>query len=90
MISLKIPKEPYGLELPYGITVTVRPLTTAAMATAQAAARRRLEALERQHRERKEAGLPADGLPDLDDEAERDGLFQDLLIKELAVRQVTE
>jgi len=89
MISLKQPTEPYDIELPYGVAVTVRPLTTAGMAAAQAAARRRLESLEGQVRERKEAALPLDGLPDLGDEAMRDGLYQDLLIKELAARHVT-
>jgi len=88
MISLKPRTEPFDIELPYGVTVTVKPLTTAGMAVAQAAARRTLEAIETQARERKEAGLPLDGLPDLDIEAERDGLFQDLLSKELAFRHI--
>ena len=88
MISLKPQAEPFDIELPYGVTVTVRPLTTAGMAVAQAAARRTLDAIETQARERKEAGLPLDGLPDLDIEAERDGLFQDLLSKELAIRHI--
>ena len=88
MISLKPQTEPFDIELPYGATVTVKPLTTAGMAVVQAAARRRLEAIDTQVRERKEAGLPLDGLPDLDDEAERDGMFQDLLSKELASRHI--
>lgn len=90
MISLKQPIEPYELDLPYGISVTVTPLTTASMAAAQASARRRIESLETQITERKESGLPLDGLPDLSIEGERDGLFQDLLIKELAVRHIKE
>ena len=89
MISLKQPTEPYDLDLPYGISVTVTPLTTASMAAAQASARRRIESLENQVNERKESGLPLDGLPDLSRGGERDGLFQDLLIKELAVRHIT-
>ncbi len=89
MISLKQATEPYGLDLPYGISVTVTPLTTASMAAAQASARRRIESLEAQVKERKESGLSLDGLPDLNREGERDGLFQDLLIKELAVRHIT-
>lgn len=89
MISLKQSSEPFDIELPYGVTVTVKPLTTAGMAAAQAAARRRVEGLEAQHKDRAEAGLSADGLPDLATDAERDGLFQDLLIKELAIRHVT-
>ena len=40
MISLKQKAEPYELDLPYGIAVTVTPLTTASMLAAQAAARR--------------------------------------------------
>jgi len=88
MISLKPQAEPFDIELPYGVTVTVKPLTTAGMAVAQAAARRTLDAVETQARERKEAGLPLDGLPDPDIEAERDGLFQDLLSKELGSRHI--
>jgi hypothetical protein len=59
------------------------------MATAQAAARRAVEAIERQTRERADAGLPLDGLPDLSAEGERDGFYQAQLIRELAVRHVT-
>ena len=88
MISLAQRQEPYELDLPYGVTVTVKPLTTAGMATAEAGARRRLESLETQARERKEAGLPPDGLPDLTEAAERDGLYHALLVTELATRHV--
>ena len=89
MIDLSQRSEPYELELPYGLRVTVRPLTTAGMAAAQAAARRAVEAIERQARERTEAGLPLDGLPDLGDHGARDGFYQGQLIRELAVRHVT-
>jgi len=90
MIDLGQRTEPYELGLPYGLRVTVRPLTTAGMAAAQAAARRSVEAIERQARERQEAGLPLDGLPDLSAESERDGLCQTQLIRELAVRHITD
>jgi hypothetical protein len=75
MIDLSQPTGPYELELPYGLKVTVKPLTTAGMAAAQAAARRAVEAIERQARERTEAGLALDGLPDLFAERERDGFY---------------
>ena len=88
MIDLSQRSEPYELELPYGLRVTVRPLTTAGMAAAQAAARRAVEAIERQARERTEAGLALDGLPDLSAEGERDGFYQAQLIRELAVRHI--
>ncbi len=89
MISLKPQTEPYVIELPYGITVTVKPLTTASMAACQAAARRRVEAVEAQARDRKESGLPLDGLPDLHNEEERDGFLQCQVVYELAARHVT-
>jgi hypothetical protein len=89
MIDLSQRTEPYQLELPYGLRVTVRPLTTAGMAAAQAAARRAVEAIERQARERTEAGLTLDGLPDLATESERDGFYHAQLIRELAVRHIT-
>jgi hypothetical protein len=87
MIDLAQPAEPYEIALPYGLIVTVRPLTTASMAAAQASARRAVEAIERQARERTDAGLPLEGLPDLSAEGERDGFYQAQLIRELAVRQ---
>jgi hypothetical protein len=89
MIDIRPQSQPYEIVLPYDVAVTVKPLTTAGMASAQAAARRAVEAIERQVRERSEAGLPLDGLPDLSDEAERDGFYQAQLIRELAVRHIT-
>jgi hypothetical protein len=89
MLDLSTPKAPFDIALPYGLSVTVRPLTTAGMAAAQAAARRAIEAIERQARERTDAGLPLDGLPDLSAEGERDGFYQAQLIRELAVRHIT-
>jgi hypothetical protein len=82
MIDLAQRSEPYEIALPYGLSVTVKPLATAGMGAAQAAARRAVEAIERQARERTEAGLPPDGLPDLSGEGERDGFYQAQLIRE--------
>jgi hypothetical protein len=90
MIDLHQQVDPYDLELPYGLKVTVKPLTTAGMAAAQAAARRAVEAIERQARERTKAGLPLDGLLDLSAEGERDGFYQAQLIRELAARHITD
>jgi hypothetical protein len=89
MLDLSTHKAPFDIALPYGLSVTVKPLTTAGMAAAQAAARRAVEAIERQARERTEAGLALDGLPDLSAEGERDGFYQVQLIRELAVRHIT-
>jgi hypothetical protein len=89
MLDLSTHKEPFDIALPYGLSVTVKPLTTAGMAAAQAAARRAVEAIERQARERMEAGSALDGLPDLSADGERDGFYQAQLIRELAVRHIT-
>jgi hypothetical protein len=89
MIDLAQRSEPYEITLPYGLSVTVKQLTSAGMAAARAAARRAVEAIERQARERTEAGLALDGLPDLSAEGERDGFYQAQLIRELAVRHIT-
>ncbi len=61
MIDLAHRSGPYEILLPYRLTVTVMPLTTAGTAAAQAAARRAVEAIERQATERTEAGLALDG-----------------------------
>ena len=89
MLDLSAPRASFDIALPYGLSVTVQPLTTARMAAAQASARRTLEAIERQARERQETGLPLDSLSDLAAEGERDGFYQAQLIRELAVRHVT-
>jgi hypothetical protein len=88
MVDLAQPSEPYEIALPYSLTVTVKPLTTAGMAAAQATARRKVEAIERQAEERTAAGLPLDGLPDFAAEGERDGFYQAQLIRELALRHI--
>jgi hypothetical protein len=88
MISLKATPEPFAIDLPYGVRATVIPLTTMAMVAAQSAARRRLEWMERDLQERRESGLPVSELPALDDDAARDGMYQALLIKELARRHI--
>jgi hypothetical protein len=88
MIDLAQRSERYETTLPYGLSVTVKPLTTAGMAAAQAAARRAVEVIERQARERKDAGLALDGLPDLSAQAERDGFYHVQLIRELAIRHI--
>lgn len=84
MLRLLVPKEPYWLDLPAGVRLQVRPLTTAVMAAAQARAQQAVTELAEQVGARREAGLALDGLPDLEDEAERAGLAQLLLTKALA------
>jgi hypothetical protein len=84
MVRLGLPREPHWLDLPGGVRLQLRPLTTAVMAAAQARAQQAVADLAEQVRTRRDAGLPLHDLPDLDDEAERAGLAQLLLVKALA------
>ncbi len=45
MLTLDFPTEPYWLDLPRGVRVEIRPVTTAVMAAAQAGSARRLGAI---------------------------------------------
>jgi hypothetical protein len=81
MIDLGHRCEPYDFALPYGLSVTVKPLTTAGMAAAQAAARRTLEAIERLASERRTTSRM---------EASATASYQAQLIRELAVRHITD
>ena len=45
MLTLDLPVEPYWLDLPRGVRVEIRPVTTAVKAAAQAGSARRLGAL---------------------------------------------
>jgi hypothetical protein len=80
MLRLGLPREPYWLDLPGGVRLRVRPLTTSVMAAAQARAQQAVVELA----EQVQAALPLHGLPDLEDKAERAGLAQLLLVKALA------
>ena len=79
----------FDLSLIPGLTVTVKPLTTAAMEIARAAARRSLQRLEADLQAMRDAGLDSENQPDLADEPIREGLFHGLVIAELAVRHIT-
>jgi hypothetical protein len=63
IIDLAQRSEPHEIALPYGLTVTVRPLTTAGMTVARAAAQRAVEAIERQARSAPTPGWSWTGCP---------------------------
>jgi hypothetical protein len=75
MLTLDLPAEPYWLDLPRGVRVEIRPVTTAVMAAAQAAASRRL-------------GVVRAAGEDLDPDMAR-GLAFAFLVKALARHAVT-
>ncbi|MCK8787270.1 hypothetical protein M0638_23125 [Roseomonas sp. NAR14] len=75
MLTLDLPSEPYWLDLPRGVRVEIRPVTTAVMAAAQAAASRRL-------------GVVRAASDDIDPDMAR-GLAFAFLVKALARHAVT-
>lgn len=76
MLTLDLPTNPYWLDLPRGVRVEIRPVTTALMAAAQTAAGRRL-------------GEVRAGTEDLDPDLAR-GLAFAFLVKALARHAVTD
>jgi len=67
MFSLTIPTEPRWLDLPMGVRVKVRPLDGLVAGAAKRHAKRELMRMRQEMEERIAAGVPTDGLPDLDD-----------------------
>ena len=88
--ALTHPDGPFELPLVPGLSVSVKPLTTAGMEIARAAARRSLQRLEGELQAIRDAGLETGDMPDLNDDAVREGLFHGLVISELAVRHITD
>lgn len=84
MLRLGRPKEPVWLDLPHGVRVLVRPITTALWTAARAHAQQEVRALVADEERRKEAGLSSADTADTKDEGVRQGLAQELLVKALA------
>jgi hypothetical protein len=84
MISLKIPEEPYRIELAPGLAVTVKPLTTFGYELALARARQTLEQVETGVAVLTTAGFLPRREIDLEDDLQRAAMFQELFVKALA------
>ena len=91
MIDLAQRSEPYEIPLPYGLSVEREAADHRGHGRRPVSgARRAVEAIERQIRERTNAGLTLDGLPDLSADGERDGFYQGQLMRALALRPGTD
>jgi len=88
MIRLSLPKEPYWLDLPHGMRVFVRPLTTAIYEAARAKGARLASDVVSEHAEITMAGGSVEGLPDLEDRDAVLGLSQFLFAQALAVAAI--
>ena len=82
MLRLNLKKEPFWMDLPSGVRVRVRPLTTAIMNAAQSMVIKQIKALQ--------AEESADIRPNFESEEIRLGLSEALLVKALAVGAVIE
>ncbi len=90
MLRLNLKKQPYWLELPAGVRVKLRPLSTAIMSAAQACVIKQITGWRRERQSRLEAGADVSDIPDVDDEETRLGLSESLLIKALARGAIIE
>ena len=88
MITLKQPSEPYRIQVVEGFTVTVKPLTTLGYSVATMTAQKKMADLEKSVRDVEEAGFVTEVPVDLENPQERNALFLDYLIKDLAVNHI--
>lgn len=84
MIRLNIPREPYWLDLGFGVRVRVRPLTTSIMATTRAGAWRKVRDLTQRQIDDREVGADTSHMPDLTDPDVRSGVAEEMVTCELA------
>jgi hypothetical protein len=83
-IKLGLPKKPYWIDLPQGVRVFVRPLTTAIYETAWASSQGWMRRLFDAKGDIEETGAVIEGLPDLTTEAGRQGYNNFLFAQALA------
>lgn len=88
MISLKAPSRPYKIGIAPGFTVTVKPLTTLSYSVATMTAQKKIADLEKGLRDVEESGFTVEHPVDLKNPQERNALFLDFLIKDLAANHI--
>jgi hypothetical protein len=88
MISLKQPSQPYKLGIAEGFTATVKPLTTLSYSVSTMTAQKKIADLEKGLRDVEESGFSIEHPVDLKNPQERNALFLDYLIKDLAVTHI--
>ena len=90
MLTLKIPKENYWLELGLGVKVKVRPCTSPVFYAARAYMNGQLAVLGEEYRKRKDLGLKVDDLPNIEDTTIREALAEEYLARGLARASIIE
>ena len=84
MLRLNLKKEAYWMDLPSGVRLKVRPLSSAIMSAAQAAVIKQISDWRHEIKSRSEIGADVSDIPDVDDEHTRIGLTEALLVSSLA------
>lgn len=90
MIRLKISKDPYWLDLGYGVKVKVKPCTSAVFYEAKAFMNSKLSDLAKIYKANKEAGVHDDTLPDIENPIKREALADKFLLIGLGVAGILE
>lgn len=90
MLRLNLKKESYWLDLPAGVRVKVRPLSTAVMIAAQTSVIKQIVDWRKEREARIEANGDASDLPDVDNDEIRHGLTESLLCKAMARASIIE
>ena len=88
--SLDVPREPYWIDLSYGVRLFVRPLTTAVYSAARSAASKFIRELMESSKDMEGAGLEVLGMPDVNNEHEVHGFSQMLFTQSLAQSAIIE
>lgn len=90
MIRLKISKEPYWLELGYGVKVKVKPCTSAVFYEAKAYMNSRLTEFAKIYQTNKVAGITNETMVDIENPVKREALADKFLLIGLGIAGILE
>ena len=90
MIRLKIQKEPYWLELGYGVKVKVKPCTSAVFYEAKAYMNSKLAELAKVYKANKDAGITNETASDIENPVKREALADRFLLIGLGIAGILE
>ena len=88
MLTLKINKEPYWLDIGYGVKVKVKPCTSAVFYEAKAYMNAKLADLAKEYKANKDAGLAMD--EDIENPVKREALADKFLLIGLGIAGILE
>ena len=90
MLKLKIQKEPYWLELGYGVKVKVKPCTSSVFYEAKAYMNSKLAELAKTYKANKEAGIEDGTAEDIENPVKREALADKFLLIGLGIAGILE